>query len=353
MKSLVPIIGLTLSTLTKGNINNYLNLTKEENFSFENDEILILGNQEINFNKFDYLSLNKDFLYFNLNASNDELKAFFYDYESNTSNQLRSDSINETKLINEINDFYNENNTKNKNFKVSSDNDFKRVLSGNLKEYKKPYGYFTYTYELSRYDFSEKSSLYHLSLTQYIVPGYIPYSLKENDYQDYSINFAATKVYVCQLEIETGYYESWKGGIPIFKDAYPLTKPNTVIITSSYSAGLTIGRSTEIGFNKGLYESEGFSFDASLSISYSKSYQKDEPKLSAQPGTKDGEFTRVYTYERSEKYSNDENLGYFFEMNNYQNGENVKNRVAIFVSGYMTLTKGLETKDVSASWNIF
>lgn len=353
MKSFIPIIGLTLSTLTKGNINNNLNLSKEENFYFEDEKILILGNQELNLNNFDYLSLNKDFLYFNLNASNDELNAFFHDYESDTSNQMRSNSINETTLIKEINEFYNENNVTNKIFKSSSNNDFKRVTSGNLKEYKKPYGYYYYNYELSRFDFSYESSLYHLSLTQYIVPGCIPYSLKDKDYNNDRIDFAATKVYVCQKEIETGYYESWKGGIPVFKDAYPLTRPNTVTITSTYNAGLTIGRSTEIGFNKGIYASEGFSFDTSLSISYSKSYQKDEPKLSAQPGTKDGEFTWVYNYEKPQNYSNDENLGYFFEMNNYQNGENVKNSAAIFVYGYMNVLDGNNIKETSAFWTIF
>lgn len=343
MKGIISVICLTSSILNYNVDFNDLKLNNNDNYQYEDDNIKIIGNNELDLNLFDYKNLDKDFLYFNVNSLN-ELKSIYYNNFTKETNYLYSTSTNQNIIIKEINYFYKENNEKISLYSNEEDEKIHNTsIAGTIKYIAKPYGKINLNYSLKRYDSNKNTSLYFFDLNSEFTPGFDIKKSGENEYEDYYINFANINIQAFQLEIDTDYNERWSGGKPIFKDSYPVSGPKNVSITSSYSRTYVFGLSSMFGFKESQYTSSNtYSYSTTITYGYSKTYNETEPILSTHNGSKDNDYHWNFYYDSPSRFSFTERLGYIFEMNDYNDdNENVKNRVFIKISRTMELTESL------------
>lgn len=69
--------------------------------------------------------------------------------------------------------------------------------------------------------------------------------------------------------------------------------------------------------------------ELTLTEQFTKQYGDTNPSLSAQLTSTKNEYSWYYSYSTHINESNNQNLGYLFEMNNKQDGRDVKNDVII------------------------
>lgn len=341
----------------------------KDNFNFENKDIIVRGNiSNLNSDTFATHDLKKDLLVFNKESKIDgQYFAYFYDFESKQVHYLETNSSDYKNLYSDLKTFYEEFNTTNNsenNIVVASENsstsNFKTILTNSFTKIAKPYGRITYNYTLSEYEFSKESSLYFLQVRQQFVCGVTCIANDEIGYEEYYNGDGYTHVSSYQKVYDMGYNDVVFSGIPVFKDAYPVPKPISVTITSTYSAGVTIGKSTEVGFStkEGFNASHEHSSELDLDFTYSKTYTQDVPYLSSQNGEDLNEYQWNFKYNSKDTNNRDVtnfmNLGYIFECNKYENNVNVHNKFGMKISGKtMYVNKdGNDAHYVSASKNI-
>lgn len=273
---------------------------------------------------FDNLSLN--------DSSGKEVAKMYYYKEGTFHNDILSTySTSETEITKEINEFYNDRmeyikEEKSNVLSSSLDNDlFTYVTSGYERVVSKPYGYMDHSYTIKKYRVNEVSSLYIVETDSEYVPGSIAYANNDTSYNKNMYNYAGYIHLVAnQAKVELDQSFIRYGGIPYIKDAWPLNSPGTITISSTYSAGLSLGYSFKNGFS--LEDSSvGSQYDVGLNIgySYSKAYTNQEPRLSSQHDS-----NRYDKYQWSYQYADKKNgretfhlrTGYMFEMNNHGHG---------------------------------
>lgn len=110
-----------------------------------------------------------------------------------------------------------------------------------------------------------------------------------------------------------------KGGVPSFKDYWPINDPAMATISSTYSESTTMGYSFANGFSEssGFTMENGLKYSTSVGYSYDKSYTNTEPYLSTQLSSinpAEAQWTYIYNNDRDE--TGHARTSYLFEMNN-------------------------------------
>lgn len=352
--NIIPIIISSTSTFYSLNNHSFL---EQNNFYYENSNLIIKGNISI-LDSSKYLDniINKDLLIFDINSKiDDSYFAFFYDYESNSTYFLETNSSNLIDLESDLNTFYNEyniiENTNSLKLISSNSNNFKEIKSSTISKVAKPYGRMAFTYTLSEYEFSSASSLYLLEVRQQFISGYNCLENDEVGYEAYYNDNEYVHIGVYQTSAEMGYDDIIKSGIPKFKDAYPVATPSTVTISSSYEAGTTIAYSFKNGISFDGISVEGETeVGLNVEYGYSKSYTTTNPRVSSQLGENLSEFLWNYYYQDPDEVTNYQVLGYIFECNRYQNGLDVHNKFGINLSAKAKFSTKEGTESYSVSF---
>jgi len=349
MNKLLLVANLSSTLL---NTNN-LNLFKSDEYFFENEELVVLGNLD-NINYDEYLSKNKEVLIYDVKDR--ILNGYSFVYKNpNFSDKVyfyKSSTAEKDKELSEISTYYNSLQKDFANINVpkrataSSYNDnlkvFSRFRSYSIRENKAPYGYFDYDIGVYILELNNTSSLYFIKLNHSFVCGQMAKKIGGTNYENYiHRGYNQISLRVFQREFEYNYDDIFYGGIPVFQDYYPVSQPKEVTITSSYTSGLTIGFSSMLGFSlsEGLSKSLGLNLGGSFALTYSKSYTTTNPYLVSQKGNKDNEVVWRYEYVYNTDETNNQEVGYFFEMNNYQNKQDVKYLFGFEISSEMSLYK--------------
>lgn len=196
---------------------------------------------------------------------------------------------------------------------------FEVLYAGSFREEEKPYGYIDCDFVIRKYRANDVSSLYlvesHISFT----PGKVARNLSNSNYDKWYNSSGFVKIKATRASNEVGYNQVRYGGTPIYKDAFPVNSPGVVSITSSYTSGLNLGYSNTTGFSLDNISIENEnSGSGSISHSYNKSFQTQEPSFSAQKDPSDAEkYTWIYSYSDPREETNHLFFGYMFEMNNH------------------------------------
>lgn len=308
-------------------------VTLISSFKINDNKIIINLDEGESFDKETYLKENPDKYVIEYSKNNGTFSIF----------NILDQSLNEnTIFINNEDDFEAESKSyfeivKSKIRLSSIESDYMNIISSkSFRVYKKPYGYIDIDLDLLKYKFTKTTSLYILDTHASYVCGKMAKLNGDSSYEEYvkNINYLDyLKIGVYQCVDEVGYEELRYGGTPILKDYYPLNKPSTVTISSTYSIGLNFGKSTTIGFEgEVLNASEEYSGQVELMASYSKTYTTTNPALSSQ---KDSEDTKKiqwsYIYNTQTYLTNHVQCGYIFEMNNLTNGQNSENHVNVCI----------------------
>ena len=198
---------------------------------------------------------------------------------------------------------------------------FQYVTSGHERIVKKPYGYMDHSYTVKKYRASDISSLYIVETNSDFVPGIVAYLNGDSSY-GYNIHtmygymhLNATQA-VDEIDQSTKYY----GGIPCFKDAWPVNVPGKISISSSYNYGVSYGCSFKNGFSLDNFSLEhDDSKGKNIEYSYLKTYTTDEPRLTTQHDSNDYnkyQWTLIYNDPNNGCETSHLSTGYMFEMNN-------------------------------------
>lgn len=334
----IPFILLNLNNTSKFLDNSFL---KEENFYYESKELIVRGNIE-NLDSSTYLKdkPNKDLLIFDYESKiDDEYYGFFYDFESNKTFYLETNSTDLTNLRDDLKTFYLESNSKKSVNEIdlastTDDSLFKEIKSNTISKIEKPYGRMTFTYSLKEYEYNTISSLYLFEVKQYFISGANCIENFEKDYGKYYNDSEFVHIEALQNEAQMGYDDIVKSGVPKFKDAYPVTKPTTVTVSSSYQIGVNFGYSFRNGFSsKSITLEKEDNYGASINYGYSKSYTTTNPRLTSQPGEDMCEYQWNYFYDNGvDAATNYQVLGYMFECNRYQNKIDTHNKFDIVLT---------------------
>lgn len=334
----LPFVLINLNSTSKFLDNLFL---KEENFYYENKSLIVRGNID-NLDSSSYLQEkpNKNLLIFDCNSKIDnEYCGFFYDFKSDKTFYLETNSTDLSNLRDDLKTFYLESINKEKINEIgltSIDNEtlFKEIRSSTISKVAKPYGRMAFTYSLKEYEYNTISSLYLLEVKQQFICGY---NCTKNDEKgfDYYFNYDQyVHIGAYQSEAQMGYDDILKSGIPKFKDAYPNSEPGNVTITSSYQSGVTFGFSLKGGFaRKKITGEAGGSYEKNIEEEYSKTYTLTCPRLTSQISQDLIEYQWNYYYNDEVDYvTNTQYLGYMFECNRYQNGIDTHNKFDIRIS---------------------
>lgn len=342
---LIPFVLINLNNTSKFLDNSFL---KEQNFYFENKNLIVKGNIE-NLDSNTYLQEkpNKDLLIFDYGCKIDnEYYGFFYDYESDQTFYLETNSTDLSNLRDDLKTFYLESNSKKSKNEIemtstSNGSLFNEIKSSTISKIEKPYGRMTFTYSLKEYEYNDISSLYLFEVKQFFISGANCIENFEDGFKKYYNDSQFVHIQAVQTEAQMGYYDIIKSGIPKFKDAYPVTKPATVTITSSYQAGINFGYSFKNGFSLGgLTIEEDSNCGLNVLAGYSKSYTAINPTLTSQPGQNNCEYQWNYYYKDPEPVTNYQVLGYMFECNRFQNKIDTHNKFDIVLTAKASFTTG-------------
>lgn len=271
---------------------------------------------------------------FDINSKIDDLYfGFLYDYESDKTFYLETNSNDLDNLYDDLKIFYLEYNTEYNNLINTISNDsslFKVIRSNTISKVSKPYGRMAFTYSLKEYEYSNKTSLYLLEIKHQFICGYNCIENDEIGFEEYYNYNQYVHVGAYQNEAQMGYNDIIKSGIPKFKDAYPNSEPTKVTISSSYESGTTFGYSFKNGFSLTDVSIEGSSNIAkSVVESYSKSYTLSNPTLTSQSSQDLKEYQWNYYYVDFYPITNTQTLGYMFECNRYQDRIDTHNKFDI------------------------
>ena len=202
---------------------------------------------------------------------------------------LSSDSFDKNEVLKEIDSFYNDRTDYEKsssnNFKMSANSElFVPITSGYKRIISKPYGYMDHSYEVKKYRSSDISSLYIVETNSDFIPGSIAYKNGNTSFDEkMRCNFGFIHLDVPQAIVEIDQSMIRKGGVPVFKDAWPINNPGMVTISSTYNVNTTIGNSYKNGFSLDNISIENQSeYGVNIGYTYSKSYTNQEPRLSTQ-----------------------------------------------------------------------
>jgi hypothetical protein len=245
-------------------------------------------------------------------------------------NSFKSKATEKNVLVEEIEDFVNEklinikdkkqNQNTNVNAKSQPDtSSFEVLYEGSFREEGKPYGYIDCDYTVYKYRANNTSSLYLIDSRISFTPGSVANALGSTKYESKWDNYEGfVKLKAIPAENEVGYDQIRYGGTPVYKDAYPVSKPGKIAITSSFSIGANLGYSFTNGFSlDNISVEQETSKGLNILIGYSKTYENDEPALNTAKDPDDVQkYTWRYTYVKERSQSFNLNFGYMFEMNN-------------------------------------
>ncbi len=343
MKKILTILStvcLSLLSLSNKNISTLETLNLEEN-----DNIYVSNNSN-NYSLDDIKNLNnsKDIFIYDINKKiSDEYCAIYYKRNNDAYYFLETTSLNLSSIKDEIKEFYNEKLLELNKVSITNNSysNFKDLHKYHFTKNFKPYGRIVYDYKSYHYDFCKESSLIYVKLTQEFICGSLLNKNDESGYGNYKNYGGYTHMKAIQNVSDYGYNEIRKGGKPVIKDYFPLSKPSASIITTTYGEKDSHGGEVTIGYstNNGFEAEIGGKKESEVSISYSKSYSDDEPSLSTQHGETENEFQWTYLYSSPQEKTNLMNLGYIFELNNYEDGNNVALIHDFLIQGKMVVVK--------------
>jgi len=333
----------------------YFQANSIRNYFYENDYILINGNYSaIQKNELETLlaGKNKTYIFFDLNLddnADDDLEvlknnAVVYSYVGGIPcvDSFLSDSSGQD-LISEINQFVNSKLQKEENprIKRKADNTslFKEIYNGSFRKMNKPYGYIDCDFDVKKYRANEISSLYVIESNFAFTPGKVATSNGSSGFESWYNKAGYIHAKAVQATNDVGYNQIRYGGIPVFKDAFPVNVPGTISITSSYSIGLNLGYSFKNGFSLDNITSETQrDVGVNISYGYSKTYSTSEPALSTQKNASDPQmYEWLYTYSSPRIETNHLKTGYLFEMNNH-NHDMLEGDLGVSFNYKMTLS---------------
>ena len=334
-----------ISSLLALGAKNYSTVKIED---LSNNDVVIIekSNDVSSIDQLKSYNPNKNIFFFDYDKKiDDQYAAVYFDKVSNSLSFLETESTNKDEITKEFFEFFNENvKNKNKNNLIKAKSSNSYFVTKDLKFTKnvKPYGRFFYDFKSSVYQFSDVASLIYVELKQQFVCGAMITLNGESGYGDYYNCGGYTHALASQNVSDVGYNKLRYGGVPIIKDAFPVSEPCSVTINSTYQTSTTTGVSAEIGLSteKGLEIGGSASRSYTTLISYSKSYTDTEPSLSTQYGSRNNEFQWTYGYTKSETKTNYMKLGYLFELNNYQDGSYVGNVFNFLIEGRMSVCLG-------------
>lgn len=315
----------------------YSHIVNDDSYFYEDEKYVIIGNEyDINLEdvtKLKNSNVNKElFIYFideyrgNIKSYKD-MKAIRYynDMGEVKTASLSTTSVDKETIKEEIYQFFIEELSANHftEFNITNQsNEFKPVKGyfGKLVHIDKPYGYVIINYEVLKFRTNETSSLWMIRSAVGFTPGYVAFNNDEKEFEKYKNGSGYLHLEAVQPIFEESQSYSYPGGIPHFKDAFPVNQPSKVTISSSFVGGLTLGYSWKNGFStNGI--STGTDFNAGLNISYgySKTYERQNPRMSTQISpSRDNEYQ--WTYDYAEKYgaieTHNMDIGYIYEQNN-------------------------------------
>ncbi len=205
------------------------------------------------------------------------------------------------------------------NVDTRSESLFDLLYTGSFREMKVPYGYIDVFYNVKKYRTNDVSSLYILETNISFVPGKIAKLNGDNRFNNWNNLSGYLHVEAKQSENEIGPDTIRRGGVPKYKDAYPVNVPGVITISSTYSIGVNLGYSFTNGFSLDNITAENTTnLGLNIGYSYNKSYTKAEPSLSTQNGSNNiNQYQWYYEYVDKKCETNHINTGYVFEMNNY------------------------------------
>lgn len=316
-------------------ISNYDNSSflKTEDFYYENSNLIVRGNIN-NLDSSTYINdnLNKDLLVFDVNSKIDEeYFAYFYNHETNETFYLETNSYDFNNLEDDLKTFYSESNKVLNNFNrlslESTSAPFKTLYSRTVTSVEKPFGRMSFNYKLNEYEYSSITSLYLLEVKHWFTSGMNCKINNEVGYDNYKNFDQYVHLHALQSQTDMRYDDIVRSGVPEYKDAYPVSAPSVLTITSTYQESVTFGVSFKNGFSLTNVSLEADStLGASIGYSYSKGYTYSEPRISSQPGETFSEYQWNYIYSSPDYITNYNTLGYMFECNRYQDGNDVHGR---------------------------
>ena len=305
---------------------SYTNIEIYANYNdFHKDELeQILSNQE---KIYIFYDLNLENNLGNLEILKNHVVIYYFINNFPYISTLYSETTNTKELKIEIIDFINDtltkiNNTKNTNKSLlsssSNSNIFSPLYAGSFNYIKKPYGYISCEYNVSKYRANDISSLYLIESQMFFTPGSVAIINNESGYNNYLNSLGFVHLKALTAEDDMGYNQIRYGGTPIRKDSYPVNSPGQITISSSYSSGENLGYSFTNGFSIDNFTIENNnSYGLNINYSYNKSYTNTEPSLSAQPLSSDiNKFSWIYMYNIPRIETFNLSFGYLFEMNN-------------------------------------
>lgn len=306
----------------------------------------------------------------NINANLEILRnhAVIYYYHNGVQNinSYQSNATNSTQRARDISDYVNEklatisNLTSGSNDEISTmsvdTSLFVTLYSGSNREEGKPYGYIDCAYTVKKYRANTATSLYLLESRVSYVPGKVANNLGGNGYGNQWLNNEGeVKIRAYRASKDVGYLVRY-GGVPVYKDAYPVNEPATISISSTYSGNLGLGYSFSNGFSLDNISAESNkNVGLNIGYAYNKVITRQEPALTAQLDPNDAQkFTWVFQYYKPANETNYLTTGYLFEMNN-QNHDLFEGDLAFEFEYSMTVSNGswwiFEAKKQFSGWS--
>lgn len=306
----------------------------------------------------------------NINANLEILRnhAVIYYYHNGVQNinSYQSNATNSTQRARDISDYVNEklatisNLTSGSNDEISTmsvdTSLFVTLYSGSNREEGKPYGYIDCAYTVKKYRANTATSLYLLESRVSYVPGKVANNLGGNGYGNQWLNSEGMmKIRAYRASKDVGYLVRY-GGVPVYKDAYPVNEPATISISSTYSGNLGLGYSFSNGFSLDNISAESNkNVGLNIGYGYNKVITRQEPALTAQLDPNDAQkFTWVFQYYKPANETNYLTTGYLFEMNN-QNHDLFEGDLAFEFEYSMTVSNGswwiFEAKKQFSGWS--
>ncbi len=252
-------------------------------------------------------------------------KMYYYKGETFYMDSLETVSTEKTEIEKEIYQFYEDRlsfiDEKNINNVSETSPLFVDVLNGYKRLVFKPYGYLDNSFVVKKYRANDVSSLYSVETNTDFIPGYVANANGDTSYNGNMRNyFGFVHLEVAQAVNEYSQSTIYYGGIPHFKDAWPVNSPGTISISSTYNAGMNLGYSFTNGFSLDNVSIENqHDYGLNIGYAYSKNYTNQEPSISTQHGS-DIYNEYQWSYQYADGRNGDEtyhlSTGYLFEMNN-------------------------------------
>lgn len=211
---------------------------------------------------------------------------------------------------------------------------FTYVTSGYKRIVHQPDGYMDHTYTVRKYRVDNITSLFIVETNSDFVPGSIAYQNGDTSYNKKMRNDSGyIHVNAEQAVVQIDQSMTRYGGVPVYKDSWPVNSPGVITITSTYNVGVNLGYSFKNGFSLDNISLENqFDYGANISHSYSKAYTSQEPRFSSQHDSNNYNMYQ-WSYQYVDNVNGDEtfhfNTGYMFELNNSGHGLSEEGQFAL------------------------